>query len=137
SIRGSGITGAITAKTGSGGIEVVQTGSGDVEVSSSSGTVRLRGVRGALHASTTSGGLHVEGAPRGEWRLAASSGSVHVDVPDGAGFELDAHTGSGGIDLGMPATVVSSMSRRSLRGSVQGGGPRLYVRTSSGGIRIE
>jgi hypothetical protein len=136
SIRATGIGGAVTAKTGSGGIEVVQTGSGDVHVSSSSGTVRVGGVHGALEASTTSGGLHIEGEPRGEWRLASSSGSVHVDVPDGMGFEIDASTGSGGIDVGMPVTVVSSTSRRSLRGVVRGGGPRLHVRTSSGGIHV-
>jgi hypothetical protein len=137
SIRGTGIAGAIRARTGSGTIEVAQSGTGNVEVSSSSGTVRLRGVRGAVDASTTSGALYVEGEPQGEWRLAASSGSVHVNVPDGTGFDLDARTGSGGIDLGMPVSAVSSMSKRTLRGAVQGGGPRLYVRTSSGGIHID
>ena len=136
-IRASGINGAITAKTGSGGIDVVQTGSGDVEVSSSSGTVWVRGVRGPLRASTTSGGLHVEGEPRGDWRLAASSGSVRVDVPDGTGFDLDANTGSGSIDVGMPVSVVGSIGRHSLRGAVRGGGARLSVHTSSGGIHIK
>jgi Toastrack DUF4097 len=136
SIRAGGVNGAITAKTSSGGIDIVQTGSGDVEVSSSSGTVRVQGVRGALRASTTSGGLHIEGEPRGDWRLSSSSGAVRVDVPDGTGFELDADSGSGGIDVAMPVTVVGSLGRHTLRGTVRGGGPRLYVRTSSGGIHI-
>jgi hypothetical protein len=134
-IDATGVTGAITAKTGSGGIEVAQTGSGDVDVSSSSGTVRLRGVRGALRASTTSGSLHVQGEPRGEWDLSASSGGVRVDVPDNTGFELNATTSSGSIDVGMPVSM-SSTSRRSMRGTVGGGGPRLQVRTSSGSIDI-
>jgi DUF4097 and DUF4098 domain-containing protein YvlB len=134
-IHATGVRGAITAKTGSGGIEVVQTGSGDVEVSSSSGTVRVRGVRGTLRASTTSGGLHVQGEPRGDWELSAASGGVRVDVPDGSGFDLDATTSSGSIDVGMPVTM-SSASRRTLRGTVHGGGSRLRVRTSSGSIDI-
>ena len=136
-IQATGVTGAITAKTGSGSINVGQVGKGDVDVSSSSGTVRIHGIHGALRASTTSGGLHVEGEPTGEWELSSSSGSVRVDLPDGRGFELDARTSSGNIDVGMPVSVVGSLSRRSLRGSVGGGGPRLQVRTSSGSIDIK
>jgi hypothetical protein len=136
SIQATGIGGGILAKTGSGGIDVVQAGSGDVEVASSSGTVRVRGVRGALRASTTSGGLNIEGEPRGDWRLSSSSGAVRVDVPDSTGFELDADTGSGRIDVAMPVTVVGSLGRHTMRGTVHGGGPRLYVHTSSGGIHI-
>ena len=134
-IQATGVNGAITARTGSGGIEVVQAGSGDVDVSSSSGTVRVRGVRGTLRASTTSGGLHVQGEPRGDWELSAASGGVRVDVPDGAGFDLDATTSSGSIDVGMPVAM-SSTGRRTLRGTVHGGGSRLRVRTSSGSIDI-
>ena len=134
-IQATGVGGAITAKTGSGGIEVVQAGSGDVDVSSSSGTVRVRGVRGTLRASTTSGGLHVQGEPRGDWELSAASGGVRVDVPDGFGFDLEATTSSGSIDVDMPVAV-SSTGRRTLRGTVHGGGPRLRVRTSSGSIDI-
>ena len=137
SIRASGVAGAMTAKTSSGGIELEQVGSGDVDVSSSSGTIRLRGVNGALHASTTSGSLIVGGEMRGDWRLGSSSGSVRVDVPDSAGFELDASSSSGSIDLGMPVNVVGRIDRHSLRGTVKTGGPRLYVRTSSGGIHID
>lgn len=134
-IEATGMGGAITAKTGSGGINVVQAGSGDVDVSSSSGTVSVRGVRGALRASTTSGGLRIEGEPRGDWELSAASGGVRVDVPNGSGFELDATTSSGSIEVGMPVAM-SSSDRRSLRGTVHGGGSRLRVRTSSGSIDI-
>jgi hypothetical protein len=136
SIRATGITGAITAKTSSGGIEVEQVGSGQVEVSSSSGTVRLRGVRGGLKASTTSGGLTVQGELSDEWRLSASSGSIRINLPRNQGFELDASTGSGSINVDFPVTTTGTTGRRSLRGSAQGGGPRLHVRTSSGGISI-
>ena len=134
-IQATGVGGAITARTGSGGIEVATAGGGDVEVSSSSGTVRIRGVRGALRASTTSGGLHVQGEPRGDWELSAASGGVRVDVPDGSGFDLDATTSSGSIDVGMPVAMTST-GRRTLRGTVHGGGSRLRVRTSSGSIDI-
>jgi len=136
SIHATGIGGAITAKTGSGSIEIVQSGSGNVDVSSSSGTVRVRGVRGALRASTTSGGLHIQGQPTGDWELNSSSGGVRLDLPDTSGFELDATTSSGSIDVGMPVSVRST-SKRALRGTVHGGGSRLSIHTSSGSIDIK
>jgi hypothetical protein len=136
SISATGVKGGVVAKTGSGRIDVTQNGSGDVEVSSGSGSIRLRGVHGALRASSSSGGLNIEGELAGDWDLAATSGSVHVDLPSGSGFELDASTGSGHIDVDAPITVTGSIGRRSLRGMVRGGGPRLHVRTSSGGIEI-
>lgn len=137
SIRATDVNGAITAKTGSGGIDVAQSGGGNVEVSSSSGTVRLRGVRGAVDASTSSGGLSIQGELTGDWRLSASSGSVTISLPQNQAFELDASSSSGGINVDFPVTVTGRINRRSLRGPVQGGGPLLHVRTSSGGISIQ
>ena len=136
SISATDVRGGITAKTGSGRIDVTQSGSGNVEVSSGSGSVRLRGVRGGVRASTSSGGLVIEGDLSGDWDLTATSGSVTIDLPSSQGFELDATTSSGRIDVGAPITVTGSVSRRSLRGTVRGGGPQLHVRTSSGGISI-
>jgi hypothetical protein len=136
SIRATGVGGPITAKTGSGGIDVEQTGTGDVEVSSGSGTVRLRGVRGAVRASTASGGVTIEGQLAGDWRLSAASGSVRVALPAGQGFNLDAGTGSGRIDVAVPVAVTGTVDRRSLRGTAHGGGPLLHVRTASGSIHV-
>lgn len=137
SITASGVSGPVVAKTGSGGIDVAQTAGGDVQVSSGSGTVRLRGVRGAVAADTASGGLSIEGELTGDWQLSAASGSIDIRLPQNQGFQLDANTGSGGIDVDFPVTVTGRIDRRSLRGAVQGGGPLLRVRTSSGGISIQ
>lgn len=136
SIRATGVNGAIHARTGSGGLDITQTGPGDVDAESGSGTVRLRGVRGAVRASTGSGGIAIEGALAGDWRLSASSGSVSVDLPPDQGFELDATTGSGSIDVGRPLTIEGRVDRKHLRGTVGGGGPLLHVRTGSGGVHI-
>lgn len=136
SIAGSGLGGAIRAHTSSGGIEVTQTAAGDVDASSSSGTVRVRGVNGGVRASTSSGGLNIEGQMAREWRLSSSSGHVTVDVPGTQGMDVDANSNSGSISVDFPVTVTGTVGKRSLRGSARGGGPLLYVRTSSGGISI-
>jgi hypothetical protein len=59
-----------------------------------------------------------------------------VGLPQNQGFDLDAHSNSGSIDTDFPVTVTGAVTKRSLRGSAQGGGPLLHVRTTSGGIAI-
>lgn len=136
SIRATGLHGSISAKTGSGSVELEQTGEGIVEVSSSSGSVRVRGVRGAARASTSSGSLLIQGELVGDWQLSSSSGHVTVDLPEHQGFNIDANSNSGRIDLDFPVTVTGPLGRHAIRGPAQGGGPLLHVRTSSGGISI-
>ncbi len=136
SIDARAVQGAIIASAGSGPIELEQTGEGDVSVNSGSGGVRVRGVRGGLSVSTSSGSIRAQGEMVRDWSLAASSGGITVELPKEASFELDASTNSGSIDSERPLTVQGRMSRRSLRGAVGSGGPRLEVETSSGSIVI-
>jgi putative adhesin len=136
SIDGTNVKGGITVKTGSGTVVVSQSGGGPVEASSGSGSIRLTGLRGSLRASTSSGTLRVEGEPTSDWRLSTSSGGVTIELAGQPAFALDAHSNSGRIDTNYPVTVTGRIDRRELRGSVNGGGPLLHVRTSSGGIRI-
>lgn len=136
-IRAEAVTGAISVRSGSGTIDLEQTGSGDVDVHSSSGRVRVEGVRGGLRASTSSGSIDVQGAMTAAWELHTSSGSVTVELPDAQGFDLDAETHSGRIDLDDPVTTSGRISNKRLHGTVRGGGPRLDVSTSSGSIRIK
>jgi hypothetical protein len=135
-IEGSGVTGAIDVRTGSGRIDVSQTGGGDVHASSGSGSITLRGIRGGLRASTASGSLAVQGEQTADWRLSSASGSITIDLEGTPAFTLDAHSNSGGIVTDFPVTVAGTIGRRDLRGSVNGGGALLHVRSTSGGIRI-
>jgi DUF4097 and DUF4098 domain-containing protein YvlB len=136
SIDAIAIQGAISASAGSGRIELEQSGEGDVSVHSGSGAVRIRGVRGGLSVSTSSGSIRAQGEMVRDWSLEASSGGITVELPPEASFELDASTGSGSIDSERPVSVTGRISRKALRGSVGGGGPRLDIETSSGSIVI-
>jgi DUF4097 and DUF4098 domain-containing protein YvlB len=130
------VKGGITVKTGSGSVVVSQASGGQVEASSGSGSIDLSGLRGGVRASTSSGTLRVQGEQTSDWRLSSSSGSVTIELSGKPAFSLDAHSSSGRIDTQYPITVVGLVDRRELRGTVNGGGPLLQVRTSSGGIRI-
>ena len=136
SIDARAVEGAITASAGSGGIELEQTGEGDVSVDSGSGGVRVRGVRGGLSVSSSSGSIRAQGEMVRPWSLEASSGGITVELPPEASFELDARTSSGHIDSERPVTVPGRTSRKTRRGAVGSGGPRLEIETSSGSIVI-
>ncbi len=137
SIRAEGIGGAFKARTGSGSVSLAQNGPGDVEVSTGSGSIDLSGINGALRAHAGSGRITAEGEQNGRWDLETGSGSIRVRLPQDAGFELNAQSGSGQVYTDHPITVRGRIDRGRLSGQVRGGGPLLQVRAGSGTIRIE
>ncbi|MBM3957561.1 MAG: DUF4097 family beta strand repeat protein [Gemmatimonadetes bacterium] len=136
SVRAGGVSGEITVSTGSGDIEVSQTAPGAVRVNAASGDITLKGIHGLLRASTSSGDVIAQGTPTADWQVSSASGDITLEVPQTAGFELDAQSSSGRIDSKHPVTVIGSIERHALQGKVRSGGPLVRVRTSSGTIRV-
>ena len=154
SLRLAGVTGAVEAKTGSGSTSVtdvagdvtVDAGSGSIEltaiggevdVRTGSGSIGVTGVETALRARTGSGRIRVEGAVGDAWDLTTGSGSIRIDLPEDSAFEIDARSRSGSVRSDHPVIVSGQARRGRLQGPVRGGGPRVTVRTGSGGIAIE
>jgi DUF4097 and DUF4098 domain-containing protein YvlB len=108
-----------------------------VEVSTGSGNIELTGATGPLHVRASSGDIQLEGTPTSDWDVSASSGSVRLRLPSKSGFDLDLRSSSGRIESSIPITTTGSQSRKELRGAVHGGGPRVHVSTSSGGIVVQ
>jgi DUF4097 and DUF4098 domain-containing protein YvlB len=136
SISAKGIGRGLQASTGSGRITAALSGEGDVKVSTGSGSIVLTGVVGAVQASTGSGNVTVDGRPTADWKLSAASGSVSVTVPSDVGFQLDARSSSGSLDVDMPMTVQGRVDRHRMQGTVRGGGPTLALSTASGSISV-
>jgi hypothetical protein len=136
SVHVNGVQGPATLGTGSGDIELQQTGPGDVKAETGSGSIRLQGLAGALKASTGSGDIEAQGQPTSDWKLSTGSGSVRLVVGN-AHFNLDADTGSGGINVSQPITMQGSLNRHHVSGVVNGGGPTIRIGTGSGDIQIK
>jgi hypothetical protein len=60
-----------------------------------------------------------------------------VTLAGNVAADIDAHTSGGGISTSIPIQVLGKQSDESLVGKVNGGGPKLYVRTSGGGISLK
>ena len=136
-IQGDGVAGGFDAETGSGDVTLRQTATGEVRVRTGSGGVDLHGVRSMVNADTGSGDVSVEGTPGGEWKLSAGSGTIKLRIPSQAGFDLDASTSSGDIELSHTVAVSGNISRHSIHGKAGSGGSLVEVRTGSGNIEIE
>jgi DUF4097 and DUF4098 domain-containing protein YvlB len=133
----SGVRGDLDARSGSGDITATQQGKGSAEVSTGSGDVDLSGATGPVHVRASSGDINLQGAPAADWDVSASSGNVRVRLPAKGGVDLDLHSNSGRIETSVPITVTGTQSRRELKGQLRGGGPRVQVSTSSGGIVVQ
>lgn len=99
SIRINGLNGALTARTGSGDIEASGHVDGSSRLNTGSGSIRMSVTgdsRFDLNASTGSGSIrvHFPGAPQGD------DDHHHVNAQiNGGGPLLEAHTGSGDIEI--------------------------------------
>ena len=136
SVRVGQVTGDVQAATGSGSIDIEDAG-GRLEARTGSGTIAIAGVRSMVRARTGSGGIRIEGQPLDAWDLQTGSGGINMRVVGETPFDLDARSGSGGIESTQPVNGVGTTSRRRLQGRVRGGGAPVQLVTGSGGIRIQ
>lgn len=135
-IHANGLRGGFSVSTGSGDVVAEQnSGTGDVTARTGSGNIDLRNLHGSLHAGTGSGDVKAAGTPTGEWRITTGSGNIEL-WPGSAGFNLDAHTGSGEVHTDREMTVQGSFDHHHTAGRVNGGGPTVYIQTGSGDVRI-
>ena len=112
--------------------------SGALELDTTNGKIEVMRCAGSLDASTTNGSIHAEllriakGQPM---RFETTNGRIDVAVPSNAAADIDASTTNGSIssDLAVATTRTSS---NSLRGTINGGGTSMRLRTTNGGITI-
>lgn len=136
-VTAAAIRGDLEARSGSGDITVGQDGKGRAEVSTGSGSIEVTGATGPLRVRTGSGDILLQGTPSSDWEVNASSGDVRLRLPSTGGVDLDLRSNSGHIETSVPITITGSRSQREIRGQVRGGGPRVQVTTSSGGIVVQ
>lgn len=136
--------------------EVTVPRSMNIDVSNTNGSIRLSGVNGvhelettngkidvsrsagSVEASTTNGAIAVEllSVARGKpLRLSTTNGRIEVTVPPSAGVDIDASTTNGSIRSDLPVAATRA-GRTALRGTINGGGTPLRIRTTNGGISI-
>jgi DUF4097 and DUF4098 domain-containing protein YvlB len=136
-IRIADSRGPAEARTSGGSVEIEHV-VGDVLARSSGGSIHIADVAGAVDADTSGGSVtaRITRQPTGDSRLSTSGGGVRVEIASNLAVDLDAHTSGGEVSTDIPVTVVGKQGESDLKGKINGGGPRLVLRSSGGGIHV-
>jgi DUF4097 and DUF4098 domain-containing protein YvlB len=129
------VNGNVEAKTSGGGI-FVDTIRGDVGVDTSGGDLRLLNVDGKIRGQTSGGSVQCSlvGINRGI-SATTSGGSIQLTLPRATTANIEATTSGGEITSELP--VASTQWQKShVKGSINGGGQPIDVRTSGGSISV-
>lgn len=128
----------VKAVTTNGGVELRGL-DGKVVAEVSNGGVRGREIGGPIEATSTNGGVDVEltrVADAGV-KLECTNGGIQLRLPSDARASISARVTNGGIDTaGLAIQTVGEASHRRLSGDLNGGGPRIALEGTNGGIKI-
>lgn len=112
---------------------------GDLSLASTNGGITVENSGGRVDARTTNGGIDVEleEVLDGEdMSFRTTNGGISLALPGTARASVNARTTNGGINTDFPITVVGSIGKNHLEGDLNGGGGRIELRTTNGGIKI-
>jgi hypothetical protein len=132
---GRGLNDSVQVRTASGAVDATLVGTGDADIETGSSAIRLRGINGGLKAVTRSGRVLLQGRPASAWNVSTGSGAVDMELDPATPFSLQAASGSGSATL-VGAEIQGSASKRSVAGTISGGGPLVRVTSRSGAVRI-
>jgi len=124
--------------TTNGGIEITGL-QGRITAETTNGGVVARDVGGQLDASTTNGGLEIDMSriPEGGVKLGFTNGGLKMRMPRDAKATISASISNGGISAGdLPIETNGENNRRRLEGRLNGGGARIQIEGTNGGITL-
>ena len=137
-----------------------------VDVRTTNGGVRMNDLANELHAKTTNGGVKGQGIDASVFEASAVNGGVDLDLraPLEEGDSIDMETVNGGVTLGLPAESKATINarcvnggvraddlnikkdqdasssdyerKRRLSGTMNGGGGKVNLSTTNGGVRL-
>ncbi len=131
---------------------------GDVDLNSVSGDILVQDIRGSIDAETVSGDIDLMNVAdaqevkvkvlsgeivyngdiksNGRYYLRSHSGEVTLLIPESAAFDIMAKSFSGSINTEFDITVSGKFGKE-IKGSVNGGGAEVNIKTFSGTIDLK
>lgn len=111
---------------------------GSHRIGTTNGRIELARCAGDVEAETTNGGIKAEllDVTAGKSvRLETTNGRISLTAPPTLAASLDAANTNGSINTELPITT-TKVGKHTLRGSINGGGPEVRLRTTNGSIEI-
>ncbi len=129
------INGDANVRTSGGSINIEKS-EGHVFARTSGGSINVEEVMGDIEARTSGGSVkaYISKQPGGDCRLETSGGSVTVYLAKNIGVDVEASASSGRVISDFD--IDGREKKNYVNGKINGGGPNLYLRTSSGKVKI-
>lgn len=136
SIELSDLNGKVDVHTSGGSISLGRI-QGDVQAKTSGGSIRVEEVAGNIDAHTSGGSIkaYISKQPTEDCRLKTSGGSVTAYLLPSIKVDLSASTSGGRVRSDFE--VSGSVSKTKVKGTINGGGPDLVLRTSGGSVSVK
>lgn len=130
------LVGELDARTSGGSISVGNI-VGDVKLHTSGGSINTDTVTGNLNAHTSGGSIRVtlDKQPTEDAKLTTSGGSITAYLMSDIQLDINASTSGGRVKSDFE--IDGRVKKMSVKGSINGGGPKLTLRTSGGSIKIK
>jgi DUF4097 and DUF4098 domain-containing protein YvlB len=131
----------VDLRTVNGGVRLEGVG-GEVRATSTNGGVQGRVSSATLiDARTTNGGVDVEVtgplAADGRVQMASVNGGVRLKLPADTKADLSARCTNGRVSVSdLPLVVDGEQTRRRVQGTLNGGGARIDLQTTNGGVSV-
>ncbi|HEX6864158.1 MAG TPA: DUF4097 family beta strand repeat-containing protein [Thermoanaerobaculia bacterium] len=134
-VRLVGTRGRAELSTTNGGASVEDV-EGNIRMRSTNGGLIVTNAAGSLDGITTNGGITAQLTEvDGDISLRTTNGGVTLKLPENLRATVDIATSNGGIHSDL-AVAGGEKTKRSLTGDINGGGGKLVVRSTNGGVRI-
>jgi DUF4097 and DUF4098 domain-containing protein YvlB len=124
----------VTIHSGDGDINLAAVTADHIDISTTDGDVQLHSVSGPLDARTSDGDVDVRLERAVPVSIRTGDGDVTISMAGELGVTLDLR----GEDIDLPSglLVEQMRSNRSVRGSLNGGGPDVRVATGDGSVSV-
>jgi len=111
---------------------------GRAEAETTNGAITGEDLAGPVKASTVNGGVDVavRSVAEGGIEMSAVNGGVRLTLPRDAKADIDASCTNGGVRVTDLDVQTTENSRRRVSGRLNGGGPRVRLETTNGGVRL-
>ncbi len=130
-----GITGSrVSLQTGDGDVTVRRLAADEIELRTGDGDLTLERVSGAITASTGDGDVELDIERFAGASIHTGDGDVRIYAD--ASIRADVDIEGEDLEVSRPFTVSGRLDRHHLSGSLNGGGPRLSVRTGDGSVSL-
>jgi len=112
---------------------------GRMRLETTNGRIVADDVKGSIRCETTNGSIRatfLKVLENDEMSFSSTNGSIKLYLPQKTPANISARTTNGSVRCDLPMERDNERSRKHLEAEVNGGGPRIYLRTTNGSIRI-